>query len=90
MQLFQKITKDDENIAIKTYQIEATVYDVDIYRSTLEFKEITTFHVSKYYCIHTEVIGEIKRPNFNYSREVDSLKASSIYIYVDGKFNGSF
>lgn len=51
----------------------------------MEFNEITTVYVAKYYCIHTEVIGEIKKPNFDYSNEVNSLKASSIYIYVDGK-----
>lgn len=79
----QKITKQDENVAVKSYEIAST--DKDVYRSTLEFKEITTVYVAKYYCIETEVLGDIKKPNYDYSDEVNSLKASSIYIYVDGK-----
>ena len=62
--------------------------DKDVYRSTLEINDITTVYVAKYYCIHTEVVGEIKKTNFDYSNEVNTLKASSIYIYVDGMLIG--
>lgn len=81
LQLLQKITSDDENVAVKSYEIAST--DKNVYRSTLEFKKITTFYVAKYYCIESE-FGDIKKPTYDYSDEVNSLKASSIYIYVDG------
>lgn len=62
---------------------DSTADEKNIYRSHLEFQSITTEYVGKYYCVYNTSLKH--ESNMNFEDEVEKFRASSIYIFVDGK-----
>lgn len=62
---------------------DPTDSDKTIYRSNLELQSVTTEYVGRYYCVFNSSIKDASQTDFN--QEVEQFKASSIYIFVDGK-----
>lgn len=58
--------------------------DENIYRSYLTLKSATVENVGRYYCVFNESIKEDEY-EYEYEEQVLDYKASSIYVYVNGK-----
>lgn len=81
---FQILNSQDGNVNIINFVADdSTADERNIYRSHLEFQSITTEYVGKYYCVFNNSIKNESEKNFD--EEVEKFKASSIYIFVDGK-----
>lgn len=79
----QILESRDGNANIKSFvDRDAPDEEKNIYKSQLEFQSITAEYVGKYYCVFN---NSIKDESENFDDEVEKYKASSIYIFVDGK-----
>lgn len=62
-----------------------TLDDTYPYGSRLDLKDISSYHVGEYYCINRDQVQE--ENEMEYANLKLNHKASSIYVFVEGKIN---